>query len=275
MSNLPELFSIPLERDLIRLTGRDRQSFLQGMVTNDVLSLTPGQGCYAFHLTSKGQIIADCRIACLEDSLLLDTEPGWGVPLAESLEHHLVMERVKLTLSNEMISFVPKEAYLGLETEGANRFEGEGLIVRNAHGFSLYGMSTPGLPVLMESDYEGLRIEAKVPRGRVDFDGKTLAPETGQAARAIHYKKGCYVGQEVVARIDARGHTNRTLVGLTLDQLVAPHTPIMIDEKEMGWVTSCAIGPTLGVPVALGYVRNELATVGTALLCGEARGTIR
>ena len=273
--SLPERFSIPLERELIRLTGRDRQSFLQGMVTNDVASLTPGQGCYAFHLTSKGQILADCRIACLDDSLLLDTEPGWGEPLAASLEHHLVMERVKIALRRETVYFVSGESYPGLETEGANRPEGEGLIVRGALGYFLYSVPAPTLPTLAESDYEALRIETGIPRGRVDFDEKTLAPETGQAARAIHYKKGCDSGQEVVARIDARGHTNRTLVRLTLERCVAPHTPILVEEKEAGWVTSCAISPTLGVPVALGYIRNEFAISGTTVFAAETKGTVR
>jgi tRNA-modifying protein YgfZ len=273
--SLPERFYVPLERDLIRLTGRDRQSFLQGMVTNDIAALTPGQGCYAFHLTSKGQILADCRIACLDESLLLDTEPGWGEPLAASLEHHLVMERVKIALSKETVYFVFGESYSGLETEGANRLEGEGLVVLGALGYFLYRMPAPTLPALTESAYEALRIEAGIPRGRVDFDEKTLAPETGQASRAIHYKKGCYIGQEVVARIDARGHTNRSLVRLILEQCVAPHTPIFVEAKEAGWVTSCAIGPALGVPVALGYVRNEFATPGTIIISAGTKGTIR
>ena len=169
---LPESFYVPLERDLLRLTGRDRQSFLQGMLTNDIASLTTGQGCYAFHLTSKGQILADMSVLCSEDGLLLDTEPGWGEPLAASLEHHLVMERVKIHLTTQTVYF--------LYEEGKWR--------------ALYdSASPPELPTCDEAIYEALRIEAGIPRGRVDFDEKTLAPETGQARRAIHYKKGCYI----------------------------------------------------------------------------------
>lgn len=292
---LPECFYLPLERDLLRLIGRDRQSFLQGMVTNEVASLTPGQGCYAFHLTSKGQILADCRIACLEDSLLIDTEPGWGTPLAESLEHHLVMERVKITpLTGILSTFVGgEEAEATLRElqllpelgEGSNvtrAFQGEAVSVVRAHwiagaGFMVYA-SAAAMSVVHEAAgerldsvvFEGLRVEAGIPKGRVDFDEKTLAPETGQASRAIHYKKGCYIGQEVVARIDARGHTNRGFVRLTLDALVAPGTKLYTDGKEVGWLTSVAPGPTLGVPLALGYLRNEFAVQEARVTVGES-----
>jgi tRNA-modifying protein YgfZ len=291
---LPELFYSPLERDLLRLTGRDRQSFLQGMVTNEVASLTPGEGCYAFHLTSKGQILADCRIACLDDSLLIDTEPGWGTPLAESLEHHLVMERVKIApLTGILSTFVGgSEAEEILSTlqllpepgEGSNamrNIEGQPVTVARAHwiagdGFVIYA-SAVATSILRDSAgdllasevFEGLRIEAGIPKGRVDFDEKTLAPETGQAARAIHYKKGCYIGQEVVARIDARGHTNRTLVRLTTSALYPLRTPLLVEGKEVGWLTSSAQGLTKGSTVALGYLRNELAVAGTKLTVGE------
>lgn len=298
---LPECFYIPLERDLLRLTGRDRQSFLQGMVTNEIASLTPGKGCYAFHLTSKGQILADCRIACLDDSLLIDTEPGWGTPLAESLEHHLVMERVKIApltgilstfVGGEEVEEILRELQLLPEPgEGSNTtqsFEGQQVTVVRAHwiagpGFMVYATAETMPTVhdaagerLLRAIFEGLRIEAGIPKGRVDFDEKTLAPETGQASRAIHYKKGCYIGQEVVARIDARGHTNRGFVQLTLDTLVAPGTKLYADGKEVGWLTSVAVGPTQEEPRALGYLRNEFAAPGTQVTVGESgTGVVR
>ena len=170
--SLPATFYVPLERDTLRLTGRDRQSFLQGMVSNDVASLTPGEGCYAFHLTSKGQIIADLLVLCLEDSLLLSTELGWGVALTESLEHHLVMERVKISSSTATTYFV-----YGTKPDEPCVFNGLGWLV--------YDTPPTGLTSQDETTYEGLRIEAGIPRGRIDFDEKTLAPETGQASRAM------------------------------------------------------------------------------------------
>jgi tRNA-modifying protein YgfZ len=296
---LPECFFVPLERDLLRLTGRDRQSFLQGMVTNDVAALTPGQGCYAFHLTSKGQILADCRIACLEDSLLIDTEPGWGEPLATSLEHHLVMERAKIapltgvhaffiggSEAEESLAFFDLSLAPGEGSNAVKNAQGQTIAVR-AHwiekpGFMLY-VPTELVPLvrdaageeLAEEAFEALRIEAGVPRGRVDFDEKTLAPETGQAARAIHYKKGCYIGQEVVARLDARGHTNRGLVRLHTDTVATPGEKLLVESREVGWITSAALGPLRGAPVALGYLRNEHAAPGTELTVGAGgRGVV-
>ena len=110
---------------------------------------------------------------------------------------------------------------------------------------------------------QGHRIEAGIPRGRIDFDEKTLALETGQAARAIHFKKGCYIGQELVARIDARGHTNRGLVGFVSESLLLPGTRVLIEGKDCGWITSSALGLQLGVPVALGYLRHEFSAHGS------------
>jgi tRNA-modifying protein YgfZ len=143
-------------------------------------------------------------------------------------------------------------------------------------GFLIY-TTAEALPMLYAAGeplaadiFEALRIEAGVPRGRLDFDEKTLAPETGQSARAIHYKKGCYIGQEIVARLDARGHTNRSLVRLTCDQLFPPRTPILVEGSEVGWLTSCALGPTEEKPVALGYLRNAAAVLGTKVQIGES-----
>lgn len=261
--SLPESFIVPLRRDVLWLTGRDRQSFLQGMVSNEVLSLTPGQGGYAFHLTSKGQIIADLLVTCLDDALLLITEPGWGPALADSLEHHLVMERVKIATERErelnLVSGVRG-------AEGANSTL-DGLWVQSALGTLILEGPLPESATQITADVlEGLRIELGIPRGQVDFDTTTLAPETGQAARAIHYKKGCYVGQEVVARIDARGHTNRGLVGFYTEGLATPGAQVLVGDAVVGKVTSAAIGPRVGCPIALGFVRNEHRAAGTAVL---------
>lgn len=265
--SLPESFIVPLRRDVLRLTGRDRQSFLQGMVSNDVLSLTPGQGCYAFHLTSKGQVLADALITCLADALLLITEPGWGQALTDSLEHHLVMERVKITTELDLEVFLFGGAVATpLGPEGTNT-RSDGLFVQSALGvLAMDGAAIPASATQVTADVlEGLRIELGIPRGKADFDTTTLAPETGQAARAIHYKKGCYVGQEVVARIDARGHTNRGLVGFYTEGLATPGTQVLVGDAVVGKVTSIAIGPRVGRPIALGYVRNEHREAGTVV----------
>jgi len=274
--SLLESFMVPVRRDVLRLTGRDRQSFLQGMVSNDVLSLTPGQGCYAFHLTSKGQVLTDALITCLDDALLLITEPGWGQALADSLEHHLVMERVKITTELDQEVFLLGGAVASnLGTEGTND-RSDGLYVQSVLGvLALGGAAIPaGATQITEEVLEGLRIEKGIPRGQVDFDATTLAPETGQAARAIHYKKGCYIGQEIVARIDARGHTNRGLVGFYTDGLALPGVSVLVEGAVVGRVTSVAQGPRVGVPIALGYIRNEFGSPGTPVLIDGRQATV-
>jgi tRNA-modifying protein YgfZ len=242
-------------RDVLALTGRDRTSFLQGMVTNDVLALVPGQSCYAFHLDATGHVLADLYVLCLEDKLLLVTESGTGETLHHLLEHYLVMERAKITP-------VSYHHYVFLTSKGES-----GLVYTHPLGFGLLAEAPweaePGDERMSAEALEVLRIDAGIPRFGTDMDARVLAPETGQAARAIHYKKGCYVGQEIVARIDARGHTNRTLVRLTLPAPVPPETPLTLDGKEVGRVTSSASSGDGAV--ALGYLRHEHALSGTRL----------
>jgi tRNA-modifying protein YgfZ len=270
-------------RDVLALTGRDRASFLQGMVTNDVLTLLPGQSCYAFHLDATGHVLADMYVLCLEDKLLLVTEPGTGETLNNLLEHYLVMERAKIiSLSyyhylflSTISPLVPRDplpaAKEGSESLGEMEIDslryshplGTGLLTEEPLG------NLTNYQQISDAMLEALRIEAGVPRFGVDIDKRVLAPETGQAARAIHYKKGCYVGQEIVARIDARGHTNRTLVRLALPAPVPAETPLTLEGKEVGRVTSSVPAPDGAI--ALGYLRHEHATPGTMLDKGVVR----
>jgi folate-binding protein YgfZ len=241
-------------RDVLSLTGRDRASFLQGMVTNDVLSLVPGQSCYAFHLDATGHVLADMYVLCEEERLLLVTEPGMGQALSELLDGYLVMERVKIAPVGGYHYLV-----LGEWSDGLCYAHPLGTGVLSEQPLTLPGER------IGEAALEELRIEAGVPRFGIDIDSRVLAPETGQAARAIHYRKGCYVGQEIVARIDARGHTNRTLVKLMLRAPLPPESPLSVDGKDIGRVTSSS------GTLALGYLRHEHAAPGTALDQGAVR----
>lgn len=298
------------ERGRLRLTGRDRQAFLQGMVTGDVAALAPGQGCYAFVLDATGHVLADARVLCLVDSLLLDVEPGLAPFVAQTLDKYLIMEKCRISdesgetgqlfLGGHHAASVL--ARLGIENsehwhEGENRtlpLAGGEFVVAATRlvpgpGFDLYGTAST-LPALIarlgeaaDAQYDAqalspdaldaFRVEAGVPRFGIDIDPKVLAPETGAAAqRAISYKKGCYIGQEIVARIDARGHTNRTLAGFFLgeegDALPAPGTLIEADAREVGRLTSVVHSPTLNRPIALGYVRGEFSAPGTMVAVG-------
>ena len=275
----PGLFYVETPRDFLTLTGRDRASFLQGMVTNDVLGLQPGQGCYAFHLDATGHVLADMRVLIQEDRIVLDLEPGVGPVLAELLDHYLVMERVKIApLTLTAIFLCGSRVAESLDRLPAmatfsDRF-GATLYAEPPDADALRdAVVVSGGVALKRSELEAIRIFSGIPRFGVDIDRRVLAPETGQAARAISNKKGCYVGQEIVARIDARGHTNRALAAFWLSAPVPPETPVTVDGKEVGRITSSA--PWEGLAVGLGYIRNEFAAPGTDILAGETSGSVR
>ena len=301
-SNIPSVFYLGRsERGRLRLTGHERQSFLQGMVTNDVGNLTPGTGCYSFMLDATGHVLNDMRVLCAEEYLLLDVEPEQAAFVAETLDKFLIMEKCRI----EDVTANVGQAFIGGERasemliragvtvedgwrEGRNRVH-EGLLIAATHllsvpGFDIYGepsavttfvesvksaaaQASVTLEPVAPAFLEPLRIEAGVPRFGKDMDSRVLAPETGQRERAISYKKGCYIGQEIVARIDARGHTNRAFVGFIFadGDAPAPETPVMADDKEIGRITSAAVSPKMGVPIALGYIRNEQSAIDTAV----------
>jgi folate-binding protein YgfZ len=294
---VPQLFYVDRsDRGRLRLTGKDRQSFLQGMVTNDVARLTPGQGCYAFLLDATGHVLADVRVLCLENSLFLDVEPGMASFVAETLDRYLIMEKVRITDVTEDLrqyTLIGSESPGVLERlgiggaaawqEGTNitqEMHGDTVIVAAAHlasvpTFDIYLPSSINIEPLLGPEgavahtaaaLESLRIEAGVPRFGQDIDSRVLAPETGQQKRAVNYRKGCYIGQEIVARIDARGHTNRSFTGFFLapgEPLPAADTSVTVDGRDAGRVTSAAFSPTLGSPIALGYLRHEFLEPGT------------
>jgi folate-binding protein YgfZ len=308
---IPPLFYVDRsDRGRLRLTGRDRQTFLQGMVTNDVARLQPGQGCYSFMLDATGHVLADMRVLCTEDSLLLDLEPGMASFVAETLDKYLIMEKCRITdvsaevrqvfVSGEDVSRLLREQFLkedaGGWAEGQNvpievagydsRLAATRLVTGNGYDIYTPALATAGILETLDATeitletLDGLRIEAGIPRFGVDMDSRVLAPETGQESRAISYKKGCYIGQEIVARIDARGRVNRRLTGFWLDPsltpetLPAPDTAVVVNGKEVGRITSAVVGPTRGVPIALGYLRLEHSEPGTAVTIADALATV-
>ena len=302
-SALPEFFYVNrTDRGRLRLTGRDRQAFLQGMVSNDVARLAPGEGCYTFQLDATGHVLADARVLVREDQVILDVEPGLAPQVAATLERYLVMERCKIAdITDETAQVFIGGAnaatllrsHFGSDgaetwTEGQHQAVASDAFVAatrltTAPGFDLYCPAgrLPEILALLESHgakpidpdvLEALRIEAGIPRFGFDIDARVLALETGQQARAVSFKKGCYIGQEIVARIDARGHTNRTFAGFRLAEgaaLPAPATAIHAEDgREIGRITSSTLAPTLGFPVALGYIRHDSAEPGTKVTIG-------
>src|SRR5438552_620104 len=270
-------------RTLVRATGADRATFLQGMLTNDVASLVPGTGCVALLLTIQGRVTADVRVAALEDALLLDVDVCARAALVEALEKLIIADDVELGEPGEPL------ALIGVEGPGAARLlpDGErlapyahavvtlaGVAVRaqrasevRGPGFVLHMPATRAAavwdalvaagarPCGMEA-LESRRVEVGVPRIGVDMDGATLALEV-PVEDAISATKGCYLGQEVVARGTARGHVNRRLVGLRLEgPEPPPGAPLVREGKEAGRLTSVVRAFGAGGLAALGFVRR-------------------
>ncbi len=244
--------------------GRDRASFLQGMLSNDVKALAPGQGCAAAFLDAHGKVMALLRVYALADRLLLELPPRLTEKTLHLLDKYLISEKV---------SFAPMdEAYavLSLQGPGARALlEGlaGGLMPAEPHahaemvlggikarviqrsefgpgpGFFLWVApdDSPGLTrALLEAGAvpvndeaaEVLRVEGGEPVFGVDVDETVLLPEL-RREDLISYTKGCYIGQELVARVKYRGHVNRALAGLRLEgeTVPGPGTPVMADGK--------------------------------------------
>jgi folate-binding protein YgfZ len=280
-------------RTLVRATGADRAGFLQGMLTNEVAALAPGAGCPALLLTIQGRVTADVRVAVLEEAILLDVDVRVRAAFLEALERLLIADEVELGAPASPL------AVLGLEGPGAaallpagaaalapfahreERLAGVPVRVQrasevNGPGFVLHAPAAEAAGVWDAlvaggarpcgmTALEGRRVERGVPRIGLDMDGSTLALEV-PVDEAISTTKGCYLGQEVVARGTARGHVNRRLVGLRLEgPPPPPGSRLVRDGREVGRLTSVARAFGTGGHAALGFVRREHWAEGTEL----------
>ena len=244
------------ERTRLRVTGVDRVTFLQGQCTNDVSKFEVGQSCYAAFLTAKGKMRGEGHIVCLPGAFLLETSIG----LAPSLGKFVITEDV--TIENvsgswsEWLVVGDVKATLPADAIVFPHPLGTGVISRQAL-----------TPTLSGDSLEVLRVEAAVPKWGAEMDENTIPNEAGLEKRAINYDKGCYIGQETIARIKTYGHVNRQLIQCKVEGVEVPEggAKIFVDARDVGQVTSAVHSTRLGKPVALGYVQREFAKVGTEL----------
>ncbi|WNG40066.1 aminomethyl transferase family protein [Archangium violaceum] len=292
-------------REALRITGEDRASFLHGMVTQEIKGLAAGAATYAAMITVKGSMVADARVIRREADLLLDVEPGLGAKVREFLEKFLISEDAELhdatseqgilrllgPRTAELLSAVlgtpfeplPQNAtrtatlagqqvllvgFTGLEPHGVDVLVPRGGLEAVWKALVTTGASL-GVKPLGWRTLETLRVEAGVPRYGQDMVDTTI-PLEANLTNAISYNKGCYIGQEVIARATFRGHMNRKLAGLLLGATeVTPGTELKKDGKKVGWVTSVVRSPRKGQNVALGYVHRDHLEPGTVLTVGE------
>ena len=247
-------------RGKIRLRGSEAAEFLQGQVTNDVESLAPGRGCYAALLNHKGKMRLDMRILRGPAWVWLDTEPGAQDVLLKTIETYSLGRDVSWEIADERIVSLIDEPDLDATPPDEEHawVEGErGIYVRTYAGLDVIGHDAPE-PTATEADAERVRIEHGIPRYGLDMDANTIPQEAGINERAVSFSKGCYVGQETVARLFYKGKPNRHLRGLKLAELVEHGAPITLGERELGHVGSATVSPTFG-PIALAIVRREAA----------------
>ena len=257
--------------------GAEAVDFLQGQVSNDVEALTPGTGCYATILTHKGKLRTDLRILCGEDWLWLDTEAIGHAVILHMLETYSLGRDVRfedVTESRGILSLIGPAARDRLDVpppwEEHSFVEGEhGLHVATDLGVDVIGERGLGLGVepVSEEVAECLRVEAGRPRLGLDMGSDTIPQEAGLNERAVSFSKGCYVGQETVARLHYKGRPNRHLRGLRLTEPAERGAEIVLGGKVVGRVGSACVSPRLG-PIALALVRREAAPGDTVLVDG-------
>jgi aminomethyltransferase len=286
----------------IRVTGDDRVRWLNGMATNSIQALKPGEGCYNFFLNAQGRIQADATAWMLEDSILLEAHRDRIPPLIAHLDHFIIMDDVELTdLSGqgEGLAIIGPHATEILANLGASAEPNSQELLRlthttaaaqpvdliRAHGalvprFELWSspaaiasivasLEKAGIPAVTSEALNQLRILEGTPLYGTDIRDKELPQETAQT-RALHFAKGCYLGQEIVERIRSRGNVHRTFTGFTLTGAIpAPGTPIFAEspDKPVGEITSAAEVPLPKGPIqlALGYLRREVLDRGIQL----------
>lgn len=289
-------------RGKIRVTGADRVRLLHAMTTNHVEQLQPGQGCYVFFLNAQGRILADADLFCFPDHFLLDTEPETLELVFAHLDRYIIADDV--TLEDR----TGETATLGLEgpaaravldslggpaPEGPNETAawGDSIVASvnstGAGGFRVFlpvaakteliaKLSRAGVAGATPADARTVRIENGLPRYGEDITTEYIPQET-QVLRAIHFSKGCYLGQEIVERVRSRGHVNKLLVQLrgAGQRPPAAQAAIFAEGKPAGVVTSAAFSPGRNEVVALGYVREAYAREGQPLEADGVELTVR
>ena len=298
----------------IAVTGGDRVRWLNGMVTNSVQSLEVGEGAYTFLLNAQGRIQGDATVWCSSnDLLLLETDLQQLQPTVDLLDRFIIMDDVELqafpeewkglrvagSASADILTTLGLPASSGsLVKHSGVAWRGHALTVISAFSpvvprFEIWSrepeaiaavtaaLKDGGVVSVPEESFELLRVLEAVPRFGVDIRDKDLPQETAQT-RALHFNKGCYLGQEIVERIRSRGQVHRTFAQFLLNGDTPPAgTELLSDGKPVGVLTTVAAEPIDHALLALGYVRREAIerkvsltyTGGTATVRVEAPGT--
>jgi folate-binding protein YgfZ len=288
------------DRSSLDVTGPDSVEFLQGQVTNDVEALEPGRGCYALLLNPKGRVLADMRILMRSaEELWLDGDAAAMETVAANLRTYKIGRRVEISpsLDRKVVSVIGPRAreVLGVAAPP----DEHGFVESAVNGAKLVSVATDagvdllfhasdsssieqltaGIQPVSEEAAEVLRIERGRPRFGVDMSDANLPGELGLEERAVSFTKGCYVGQEPVARMHHRGHPNRHLRGLALSRPATNGETVTSasgdgTRAEVGRVGSAAVSPGFG-PIALALIRREVEVGADVLVAGGPAKVVR
>ena len=291
-------------RGRLNVTGDDRIKWLQSVISNDILPLTPGQGVYSSFLTHKGKMLTYFRVYALADSLMLEDAGEIGDATLQALRKFLLygtkakMENcadtwglllvsgpkatdlIKAAFAADVSGLMPlsfttqeiagHQAHL-IRTEETGEVDIEVLIpaVGVVHAWEqLWSAGRPmGLKPFGTEVHEMLRMEAGLPKAGPDLNEEIVPPEAGLEGKAFSLSKGCYPGQEVVARMDTYGSVRRKLVGLVVKDPVVPPkgAKLFSGDREVGWISSAVRSPSVGSVIALGFPLRDFSKPGTAL----------
>jgi folate-binding protein YgfZ len=260
-----------LERDVVVVRGPDAVAFLQGQLSQDVEALAVGASAPSFLLQPTGKVDAWLRATRLaDDEVVLDVDAGWGEAVHARLKRFLLRTKADLEPARWTGT-----ALRGPGTAATAAPDGARALDPAWPGVEGVDLLGPGLPGTGTDDLEPIRIAAGVPRMGVEVDEGTIPAELGQWAidASASFTKGCYTGQELVARIDSRGgNVPHPVRGLRLDAVVAAGAAVLVDGADVGRATSVAEHPTLG-PIALAIVARS-AVPGTAVEVAGVAGAV-
>jgi tRNA-modifying protein YgfZ len=285
------------ERGKLALSGPQAAEFLDSLLSNDVAGLEVGTGVDATLLTHKGHMLAEVRVLRSEDELLLDSERAALQALFDALHNYRIGYRAELhkrTLERGLLSLIgPSSDALLDDPPGPAEHDhragelaghavrlirtdvGVDVLCESGHTAALHdALVSAGATPIEETAAETVRIERGRPRFGIDIGEDTMPQEAGIHERAVSYSKGCYVGQETVARLYWKGRPNRNLRGLRLSAPAAAGSALLLAERQVGTVGSFANSPRLG-PIALALLRREAEPGAQLEVAGsEARATV-
>ncbi|MDA0283003.1 MAG: hypothetical protein O3B13_01945 [Planctomycetota bacterium] len=304
------------DRTQMQMSGADRHSFLHGFCTNDIKGLLSGSGCEAFLCNVKGRILGHVFVFASEDSLWIESVPDQIEALTSHLNKYHLIEDIELvdrtgTFAEFLVSGPESAKRLteaGLDVAALEPWRHAtvnvqvGAVIAECHAkrVDMFGLPAFLLTTSVEhgdqlwqhltqadiapaglSVFHSLRIEAEFPWYGIDLSDENLAQEAGRTERAISFQKGCYLGQEPIARLNAMGHVNKALRSFVIDSPELPPVGTVLlnpknEEKEAGRATSVTWSWSEGKPIGLGMVRSLFFEAGTELpFACESRTTAR